>query len=80
MIKIVASLLEVKGWLEEAFEVGSTEEQVSIDEIEDFIKRKPEVNGMRVLLPRNRLIEVVASCFPSSQCVEETEVLYPLIR
>ena len=77
MVTIVASLLEVKGWLEEAFEVGSTEEHVSLDEIEDFIKRKPEENG---ILPRNILIKVVVSCFPSSLCVDETEVLYPFTR
>jgi len=75
-------LFEVHGWLEEKFEEGNTEETVSIAEIEDYVKQKPEVKRVRVLLPQHHLITAVASCFPGAQCVGDgrTGVLYPCHR
>ena len=83
-VKLLLSLplFEVHGWLEEEFEEGSTEETVSIAEIEDYVTKQPEVKRVRVLLPRLDLITAVVSCFPGAQCVDEgrTGVLYPCHR
>ena len=72
-------LFKVSDWLQEEFEEGSTDEVVTLVQIEDFITKKPQVNRVRVELPTEQLVEAVSKRFPTSAYDKEvdTRATYP---
>ena len=79
LLHLTEFLFEVSDWLGEEFEDGSTDEVVTLVQIEEFITKKPEVNRVRVELPTEQLVQAVSMRFPTSAYDKEvdTRAMYP---